>query len=69
MERLSGNNREEAVSNLLRLRRWKPFQYGGKWFVASFKDGFRAYRKEDALKKAAWREGAESVTITLIEKS
>lgn len=39
---------ESLVSNLEKMRRYRPFAYSGKWFVVQTKDGFSNYRTKRA---------------------
>jgi len=58
----------EAVNILLQMRRHRPYQYGGKWYVAELDGDGYAYRTLATLKNKAIKLGMDEIEYIIIEK-
>ena len=62
---------DDAVNALLYMRQYKPYQYGGRWYVGgTIETGFYAYRSPKTLSKKLIKEGLtkdQDVTVYLVE--
>lgn len=65
--KLAGSTIQECVETLMALRRYKPFQYGGKLLVVMLPDGGQAFRSVHAVKAAMVRHGIAKASITTIQ--
>jgi hypothetical protein len=63
-----GKTINEAAANLEQLRRYAPYRFGGKWFIAVLNGEAYAYRsKRDLLSKARKLLGdGASIEIAII---
>jgi len=59
--KIAGTTLTEAVENFTQLRRWKPFQYSGKWVVAIFGGEAFAFRSKTPILAKLQKAGLESV--------
>jgi hypothetical protein len=57
---------EEAAKTVLNLRRYAPYRFGGKWFLATIGTTTFVRRSVDALKKRAAKAGVSELTIATI---
>ena len=51
MIRLEPDNIQQADKDLISLRRWAPYKYGGKWFLVHIKGQTYAYRTMASIHK------------------
>jgi len=56
----------EAATNLLVLRRYQPFRFGGKWFVSAINGIGYAYRNQRDLLNVADKAGLASLEIATV---
>lgn len=62
---LEGNSIEECVKNLNFVKGYKPYKYGGKWFIGMVEGVGYAYRNKKSLLNKAAKSGM--TTINLVE--
>jgi hypothetical protein len=67
MKLLSADTLPLAVDDLRRLRRWRPYQYSGRWLVACVDGHAVAYRRERDLVRWANRHGYPLETAAIVE--
>lgn len=61
--KIHGSTALEAAENLLALRRYQPFRFAGKWFVAVIGDQAHAYAKKSSLLAAMKRNNLSTVEM------
>ncbi len=60
MKKIGGDNLKEVVDNFVSLKRHRPYQFSGKWFIAYIKDQGYAYTTLKGLQNKAAKVGLES---------
>lgn len=55
---------EEAIKSLNYVRQYKPYKYGGKWYLAKIGQWVWAFRTKQPLLKRAKAIGLETLEIT-----
>jgi hypothetical protein len=63
---VEGSTVQEGVSTLLTLRRYAPYRFGGKWFVAIVKGECVALRSVAQLRKKAVKAGEETLSYATV---
>jgi hypothetical protein len=58
---------DEGCKQIAQFKRWQPFKYSGKWFLAEFNGEFFAYRTKQPLKNKAIKLGLESFNLVELE--
>jgi hypothetical protein len=60
---LEGNTIQEAIETLSKLRRWAPYRFGGKWFLAMIEGEVWAFRTKKPLLNRAIKAGMQSLDM------
>lgn len=58
---------EQGIKDLQHFRAYKPFQYGGTWFVGVINGETFAYRTKAALIKRAAEAGLTALDIAIVK--
>lgn len=58
---------EEAAKDIQFFRRYKPYQYSGKWFLCILNGEMFAFRSKQTCIKNAQRRGIDSFELAVIE--
>ena len=59
---------DSTVKGLMHLRAYKPFQYGGKWFLAFIDGKGYAFRSMKPITKHAHDAGLSRIDVATIDK-
>lgn len=51
--KIGGDSLDEVINNLKAFRRYKPYQYSGKFYIAYLNDQGYAFRSVQSLKNKA----------------
>lgn len=65
---IPSKNADDGIRYLSDLRRYKPFQYGGKFFCLHHDGHFYCYRSKKSLTTKAGKLGLSSFQMTIIGK-
>lgn len=56
----------EAATQIQTFRRYKPFHYGGKWFIAHLGNELHAFRSVQPIKARLAKLGLASTEIAVL---
>lgn len=59
---------EKAVQALGNFRRWSPYKYSGRWFLAKINEDVFAFRTRKPLLVRASKAGLKEIEITQFGK-
>lgn len=64
---LEATSLQDAANQIVYFRRYKPYQYSGKWFIAKLGDTFFAFRTKLTMNKNAVKLGLTSYEMVILE--
>ena len=56
----------EGAAYLYQMRRWKPFRFGGKWFLAKLGDEIHAFRSKAPILSQMKKRGLTVADTAII---
>jgi len=62
---LHGDTIDEVAKNLANMKRWKPYQYGGKFFIVQVGGDFHGLRSKQAAQNKVKKCGGELMLWTI----
>lgn len=66
MKLVAGSDLQECIKNFKWMKAYKPYEYGGKWFIAFLDGQGYAYRTIQSLKNKAGKIGIDSFDVCTI---
>jgi hypothetical protein len=68
MIKLEPDNIEQAAKDLISVRKYNPYKYGGKWFVVHIQGQTYAYRTMAAISKRQTALGVYCFDVVTVGK-
>ena len=64
---VAGKTHDDAVNNIVMLRRYQPYKYAGRFFIVTVGDQIKAYRSLRACQNALTRAKIERAEVTIVD--